>query len=147
MFISGQAIGSNAALLPKPMQEKFAKLFDDAPQIPYSDVLRVFQAEFGRPPSGPDGVFEIFEEQAIASASIAQVHRAKLWPVAGDTTENWVAVKVQKPDITKQMVWDLGAYRMVMWMFENWAFDLPVRPQWNCFRKYTDDYVGILRRW
>ncbi|KAE9406874.1 ABC1-domain-containing protein [Gymnopus androsaceus JB14] len=121
----GQAIGSNPAVLPKPMQEKFAKLFDDAPQIPYTQVLSVFQSEFGRPPSGPDGVFEIFEEQAVASASIAQVHRAKLWPVAGDTREHWVAVKIQKPDIAKQVKWDLGAYRCVMWMFER-AFDLPV---------------------
>ncbi|KAJ7594036.1 ABC1 family-domain-containing protein [Mycena floridula] len=117
----GQAIGANAGLLPKPIQAKFAKLFDDAPQIPYSSVLDVFKSEFGRVPAGPGGVFEIFEEQAIASASIAQVHKAKLW---GEDT--WVAVKVQKPDVGKQTEWDLGAYRMVMWMFENWAFDLPV---------------------
>lgn len=108
------------------MQLKFAKLFDDAPQIPYSTVLSVFKHEFGRLPSGPGGVFEIFEEEAIASASIAQVHKAKLWPVEGDTQEHWVAVKVQKPDVRQQMEWDLGAYRMVMWMFEHWAFDLPV---------------------
>ncbi len=108
------------------MQEKFAKLFDDAPQIPYSEVLSVFRSEFGRPPSGPNGVFEFFDENAIASASIAQVHKAKLWPAPGDTQEHWVAVKVQKPAVSKQTEWDLGAYRIVMWMFENWAFDLPV---------------------
>ncbi|RDX41427.1 hypothetical protein OH76DRAFT_1327926, partial [Lentinus brumalis] len=64
----GQAFANNAALLPRPMQEKFAKLFDDAPQVPYSTVERVFKAEFGRAPAGPDGVFAIFEEQAAASA-------------------------------------------------------------------------------
>ncbi|RDB24088.1 ABC1 family protein C10F6.14c [Hypsizygus marmoreus] len=122
----GQAIGANAGLLPKPMQIKFAKLFDDAPQIPYATVEQVFKHELGRPPCGPGGVFEIFEEQAVASASIAQVHKAKLWPAPGDTEEKWVAVKVQKPDVATQMEWDLGAYRAVMWMFENWAFDLPV---------------------
>ncbi|KAF8966801.1 ABC1 family-domain-containing protein [Flammula alnicola] len=127
----GQAIGANAAVLPKPMQVKFASLFDDAPQIPYSVVHDVFVKELGRPPSGPGGVFEIFEEQAVASASIAQVHKAKLWPTIGpdgqpETEERWVAVKVQKPDVSTQMEWDLGAYRAVMWMFENWAFDLPV---------------------
>ncbi|KAG6833288.1 hypothetical protein H0H87_008919 [Tephrocybe sp. NHM501043] len=108
------------------MQLKFAKLFDDAPQIPYSVVDKVFRSELGRPPCGPDGIFEVFEEQAVASASIAQVHRAKLWPRPGDTEEKWVAVKVQKPDVATQMEWDLGAYRAVMWMFEHWAFDLPV---------------------
>jgi len=113
-------------MLPKPIQENFSKLFDDAPQVPYSDVLEVFTAEFGRPPDGPDGIFEIFEKKAVASASIAQVHKAKLRPVEGDTEEKWVAVKIQKPAVAKQLEWDLGAYRLVMWMFENWAFDLPV---------------------
>ncbi|PPQ90807.1 hypothetical protein CVT25_012127 [Psilocybe cyanescens] len=127
----GQAIGANAAVLPKPMQVKFASLFDDAPQIPYSVVHDVCMRELGRPPSGPGGVFEVFEEKAVASASIAQVHKAKLWPRVNpdgtlDKEERWVAVKVQKPDVATQMVWDLGAYRAVMWMFENWAFDLPV---------------------
>jgi aarF domain-containing kinase len=112
-------------LLPKPMQAKFAKLFDDAPQVPYSTVLSVFQKEFGRPPAGPDGVFEVFEEKAVASASIAQVHRAKLKPRPGDIEEQWVAVKIQKPDVRKQMGWDLAAYRLVMWLFER-SFELPV---------------------
>ncbi|KZP19138.1 hypothetical protein FIBSPDRAFT_892939 [Athelia psychrophila] len=97
---SGRATGANTALLPEPMRDKFSKLFDDAPQIPYSTVLSVFKFEFGRPPTGPDGVFEIFEEEAVASASIAQVHKAK--------GGGWVAVKVQKPDVGKQVEWDLG---------------------------------------
>ncbi|KAL0068295.1 hypothetical protein AAF712_004682 [Marasmius tenuissimus] len=122
----GQVLAANSAVLPKPVQENFSRLFDDAPQVPYSDVLEVFVAEFGRPPDGPDGIFEIFEEKAVASASIAQVHKAKLRPLEGDTEEKWVAVKVQKPAVAKQLEWDLGAYRLVMWMFENWAFDLPV---------------------
>jgi len=113
------------------MQIKFASLFDDAPQVPYSVVHDVFVKELGRPPSGPDGVFEIFEEQAVASASIAQVHRAKLWPRPGpdgkpESDARWVAVKIQKPDVSRQMEWDLGAYRIVMWLFEHVAFDLPV---------------------
>ncbi|KAG9312628.1 ABC1-domain-containing protein [Chiua virens] len=101
----GQAIGANAPLLPRPIQDKFARLFDAAPQIPYSAVLSVFRSEF---------------EEAIASASVAQVHRARL------KSGEWVAVKIQKPDVTKQIEWDLGAFRMVMWAFEHWMFDLPV---------------------
>ncbi|KAI0795083.1 ABC1 family-domain-containing protein [Abortiporus biennis] len=120
----GQAIGNNAALLPRPIQDKFAKLFDDAPQIPYKDVEAVFISQFGRPPAGPDGIFEEFEEQAIASASVAQVHRAKIKTPDGDGP--WVAVKIQKPDVTKQVEWDLGAYRIVMWLYEHVFFDMPV---------------------
>lgn len=106
------------------MQEKFAKLFDDAPQIPYSVVKDVFQAEFGKPPDGPDGVFEVFEQKAAASASIAQVHRAKL--KKSDGSDEWVAVKIQKPDVNKQVEWDLGAFRIVMWIYEKYIFDMPV---------------------
>jgi len=101
------------------MQEKFAKLFDDAPQIPYSVVRTVFEKEFGKPPDGPNGIFEQFEEQAVASASVAQVHRAKL------KSGEWVAVKIQKPDVSKQVEWDLGAFRIVMWLYENYLFNVP----------------------
>ena len=121
---TGQAIGSNSALLPAPFQEKFAKLFDDAPQVPYSVVRDVLRAEYGREPMGPDGVFEVFEEEAVASASIAQVHRAKLKSPDGNGA--WVAVKVQKPAVSKQVEWDLLGYRGVMWLYENFLFDMPV---------------------
>ncbi|EFI26591.1 atypical/ABC1/ABC1-B protein kinase [Coprinopsis cinerea okayama7 len=136
----GQAIGANAAVLPKPMQIKFASLFDDAPQVPYKVVEEVIINELGKKPSGrtrEEGAFEVFDEKAVASASVAQVHKAKTWPrrvvkeVNGKMMEveeegEWVAVKIQKPSVAKQMEWDLAAYRFVMWMFENWAFDLPV---------------------
>lgn len=120
----GQAIGNNAALLPAPMQEKFAKLFDDAPQIPYSEVRSVIKSEFGKEPAGPDGLFEEFDQNAVASASIAQVHKAKL--KAPDGNGPVVAVKIQKPAVGKQVEWDLGAYRIVMWLYENYLFDMPV---------------------
>ncbi|KIY44701.1 ABC1-domain-containing protein [Fistulina hepatica ATCC 64428] len=121
----GQAIAANAAFLPKPVQEKFATLFDDAPQVPYKDLEAVFISEFGRPPDGPDGVFEYFDKTAVASASIAQVHKALLRPTPGDTREHWVAVKIQKPDVGIQTGWDLAAFKAVMWMFER-SFELPV---------------------
>ncbi|PCH36739.1 ABC1-domain-containing protein [Wolfiporia cocos MD-104 SS10] len=120
----GQAFANNAALMPKPMQEKFSRLFDDAPQIPFSVVKSVFEREFGKPLTGPDGIFGEFEERAAASASIAQVHRARL--KTADGSEQWVAVKVQKPDVSKQVEWDLGAFRIVMWIYENYLFDMPV---------------------
>jgi aarF domain-containing kinase len=108
------------------MQRKFSRLFDDAPQISYSTIRNVFLTEFGRP---PEEVFEVFEEEAVASASIAQVHRAKLWTkdaeMGAKEEERWVAVKIQKPDVGRQVEWDLGAFRIVMWMFEHWVFDLP----------------------
>ncbi|KAH9034755.1 ABC1 family-domain-containing protein [Lactarius pseudohatsudake] len=120
----GQAIGATAAFLPRPMQVKFSRLFDDAPQVPFADVAHVFQEDFGRPPSGPNGLFAEFEETAVASASIAQVHRARLRGEDGNAGD-WVAVKIQKPAVAKQMEPDLAAFRMVMWIYEHWVFDMP----------------------
>ena len=103
------------------MQAKFAKLFDDAAQVPLSQVLKVFESQFHRPPSGPGGVFEYFDPMAVASASIAQVHKAKLKEEDGG---GWVAVKVQKPEVGKQVTLDLAMFRLVMWAYENLIFDV-----------------------
>ena len=119
----GQAIASNAAVLPPAIQAKFAKLYDDAAQVPFSEILKVFESQFHRPPSGPGGVFEYFDPVAVASASIAQVHKAKLKEEDGG---GWVAVKVQKPDVGKQVDLDLAMFRLVMWVYENLLFDVKV---------------------
>lgn len=101
----GQAIAMQAAVLPPAFQQKFAQLFDNAPQVPYNEVLRVFKKEFNG--KTPDEVFlpGSFETEAIASASIAQVHRARLL----DGTP--VAVKIQKPEIATWIEWDLRSWR------------------------------------
>jgi aarF domain-containing kinase len=119
--LTGQAIASNAAVLPPAMQAKFAKLFDDAAQVPLSEVLKAFESQFHRPPSGPGGVFEYFDPVAVASASIAQVHKAKLKEEDGG---GWVAVKIQKPEVGKQVNLDLAMFRLVMWAYENLLFDV-----------------------
>jgi aarF domain-containing kinase len=59
----------------------------------------------------PLDVFAEFSEEPLASASIAQVHRARLKPGPGETEGRIVAVKVQKPAIKKQMELDLFSYR------------------------------------
>ena len=61
----------------------------------------------------PTEVFAEFSEEPLASASIAQVHRARLKPGPGETEGRIVAVKVQKPAIKKQMELDLFSYRYV----------------------------------
>lgn len=48
--------------------------------------------------------------EPLASASVAQVHKAKLRPEHGNP-DQIVAVKVQKPAIAKQMDWDLFSYK------------------------------------
>ncbi|CAG8535302.1 13420_t:CDS:10 [Funneliformis caledonium] len=112
----GQAIQVQSAILPPAYQRTFKTMYDDAPAVDFDQVIKIFHNDFN---CHPDDMFDDFERTAIASASVAQVHRAKL----KDGTP--VAVKVQKPDIGKQMNWDLMAYKMLMHVYE-YVFDLPL---------------------
>ncbi|KAI9513536.1 hypothetical protein F5148DRAFT_1156384 [Russula earlei] len=69
------------------MQLKISLIFDDTRHVHFREIAHVFQEEFGRPPSGPDGVFAESEEAAIANASVARVHRARL---RGSRWKTWV---------------------------------------------------------
>ncbi|EWC44143.1 hypothetical protein DRE_07200 [Drechslerella stenobrocha 248] len=113
----GQAIAMQSSVLPPAFQKMFAQLFDNAPQVSYKEVLRVFKEEFNG--QSPDDIFMpgSFEKQAIASASIAQVHRARL----KDGTP--VAVKIQKPQIATWIRWDLQSWSILMWL-ESKLFDV-----------------------
>lgn len=113
LFIKlGQSIGIQATILPKAYRDAFSTIFDAAPQVPYTEVEKVFREEFGG--KHPLDIFESFEETPIASASIAQVHRARLRLPGKDGQVGplrEVAVKVQKPAIKKQLNIDLWSYQ------------------------------------
>ena len=113
LFIKlGQSIGIQAAVMPKPYRDAFSTIFDAAPQVPYTEVEKVFMQEFNG--KRPLEIFETFDKMPIASASIAQVHRATLKiPQTGSDSPEFrqVAVKVQKPAIKKQLDLDLWSYR------------------------------------
>lgn len=113
----GQTLAMQSAVLPAPYARIFSNLFDDAPQVPWSQVKSLLEEEFGK---SPDDVFEHIERRAAASASIAQVHRGRL--KSGEE----VAIKVQKPEIQKQVDWDLWAYRQLVWIYEKYIFDIPM---------------------
>ncbi|WVF67199.1 hypothetical protein IAT40_001947 [Kwoniella sp. CBS 6097] len=120
----GQALGLQAALLPKPYKEAFGHVFDRAPAVSYDEVIGVFQSDLSM---NPLDLFATFSEEPMASASIAQVHQATLKPHAGGEGEQGrtVAVKVQKPAIVKQMDWDLFSYQSLTWLAEK-LFDMPM---------------------
>jgi len=109
----GQAIAMQSAVLPPEFQKMFARMFDDAPQNDWKDVEKVIREDFGG--RSPEEVFGVsfsnepgkgvMEKRARASASVAQVHWARL----ADGRE--VAIKVQKREIAQQVGWDLWAFK------------------------------------
>ncbi|KAI2620560.1 ABC1-domain-containing protein [Hypoxylon sp. NC1633] len=123
----GQAIAMQSAVLPPEFQRMFARMFDDAPQDEWVDVEKVIRKDFGG--RSVEDVFGVsftgeegkglMERRARASASVAQVHWARL----ADGRE--VAIKLQKPEIAKQVGWDLWAFKVVARIY-TWWFDLPL---------------------
>ena len=76
-------------LLPDEWIEVFEPMCNMAPTSPTKAVRQVVEEELGRP---IEEVFSSFSEKPIASASLAQVHKAIL-----KSTGEVVAVKVQHP--------------------------------------------------
>jgi len=94
----GQILSTRPDLLPVEYMQELGKLQDHVPPFGYSQVKIIVEKELGSPLAE---IFEDFEETPLASASIGQVHRARL--IDGDE----VAVKVQRQDIRKTVEVDL----------------------------------------
>ena len=96
----GQFIASTPSLFPREYVEEFQGCLDQTPSLPFSYVQGVLASEFaGRDLSE---IFTSIEEKPLASASIAQVHAAKL--VTGED----VVIKVQKPGVETILYTDLN---------------------------------------
>jgi ubiquinone biosynthesis protein len=94
----GQLMSTRADLLPPEYIEELKKLQDRVPPIPFSEIQEVIEAQLKRP------IEEIFAEcnrEALAAASVAQVHHATL--PSGEK----VVVKVIRPDIDKKIREDI----------------------------------------
>ena len=82
-------------------------LLDRVPALPYGEVERVFEEEIGRKPCQ---VFDFFDLEPLATASVAQVHTARL-------NGKKLAVKVQRPSVDHDFVADIrlmaGAIRLI----------------------------------
>ena len=96
-----QIVSSGKGLFPDELVEEFKRCRDRVPAEPFSHVRAVVEADLGRP---LEAVFERIDETPIASASIAQVHAARLREGGRD-----VVVKVQRPDVARLVRQDVAA--------------------------------------
>ncbi|GAA5560259.1 AarF/ABC1/UbiB kinase family protein [Acinetobacter seifertii] len=96
----GQFIASTPSLFPREYVEEFQGCLDQTPTLPFSYIQGVLASEF----EGRDlnQIFSYIDEKPLASASIAQVHAAKL------TTGEDVVIKVQKPGVETILYTDLN---------------------------------------
>ncbi|NHB57165.1 AarF/ABC1/UbiB kinase family protein [Acinetobacter sp. 194] len=96
----GQFIASTPSLFPREYVEEFQGCLDQTPSLPFSYVQGVLASEFAGRDLGE--IFASIDETPLASASIAQVHAAKL--VTGED----VVIKVQKPGVETILYTDLS---------------------------------------
>ena len=80
-------------------QDKLAELRDSAPPMSWTKIKQVLEREWDEP---VESLFEDLEHEAVAAASIGQVHRAVL------PDGRRVAVKIQYPEIADALEADLG---------------------------------------
>lgn len=119
----GQGLNSMSHVLPKEYTDALKVLLDRAPPVPVEEVRKTIMEDMGK---NLEEIFVRFDDTPVASASIAQVHQAWLPPPAdGSSTEPVkVAVKVRKPCISTQSMWDLYTYSTIMKLLKL-LFDLP----------------------
>ncbi|NMG49246.1 ubiquinone biosynthesis protein UbiB [Azoarcus communis] len=86
----GQILATRVDLFPPEWTAEFSKLQDAAPAIPFAELLPQLTEDLGEP---PEAIFPRLEMQALAAASLAQVHRA--WLADGTA----VILKVRRPGI------------------------------------------------
>lgn len=97
----GQIMSTRADLIPQDIITELKKLQDSVTPVPFPKIRDQVETELGCHLSD---VFESFDEVPLASASIAQVHRARLR--SGDDTAD-VVVKVQRPEVRDVMARDV----------------------------------------
>lgn len=105
----GQVVASSPGLFPKRYSDEFQRCLDRVRPFPLDRVKATIAAEFGR---SVDEVFASFEDAPLGSASIAQVHGARL----EDGQD--VVVKVQRAGIQRTVDADLWWMRRGAWVTE-----------------------------
>ena len=123
----GQAISTRRDLLPPDIADELAKLQDAVPPFPAEQALAIIEEAYGESVST---VFERFDKEPLAAASIAQVHTAKL------KTGTEVVVKVLRPGVTEQIERDLAVMRTIAGLAARyWEHGKRLKP-----REVVDEY-------
>jgi len=95
----GQMLSTRPDLIADEYADELGKLRSDVQTIPFSAVQKILEEELG---PGALKLFASFSEKPLAAASIGQVHQATM-----KKTEEKLAVKIQRPDITDTIKADI----------------------------------------
>ncbi len=101
----GQILSTRPDLLPEDYIEELSKLRDQAPPFSFDHIKQTFKEDFEE---DIEKVFEWVDAKPLASASIAQVHRAR----THDGKE--VIIKVQRPDMEENLLRDIQLFSRLL---------------------------------
>ena len=138
----GQVLSTRRDLLPLDVADELAKLQDRVPPFPAPLVHAQIEAAYGRP---ADQVFAEFDETPVASASVAQVHLARLHPENGG---HEVAVKILRPNMGAVIAHDLALLDSMAGVLETlWSDGKRLKPREVVaeFAKYLYDEFDLMR--
>lgn len=105
-----QIMSNRPDLLPEPLIHELKKLQSSVAPFPFEQVMQILEEDLSK---SPQLVFDFIEEKPVGSASIGQVHRAKL------ATGEDVVIKVRRPGVSKKMLQDLEIIKDIVVKAEN----------------------------
>ncbi|MFZ1042936.1 MAG: AarF/UbiB family protein [Anaerolineales bacterium] len=109
MIKVGQFLSARLDVLPAEITDELSGLQDEVPAEDFKAIKKLAEAEFGAP---LDEIFERFETEPLAAASLGQVHRARLRADAPEAEQfREVVVKIQRPFIDQLIDVDFSALR------------------------------------
>jgi len=135
----GQILSTRRDLLPDDIADELARLQDDVPPFPGRQARTTIEAALGAP---IEDVFTDFDETPLASASIAQVHTARLMDGAD------VVIKVLRPNVRAQISRDVSLLYTLAGLAERyWQHGRRLRPREVIaeFEKILFDELDLLR--
>jgi ubiquinone biosynthesis protein len=135
----GQVLSTRRDLMPPDVADELARLQDRVP--PFSSELAIAQITRSLR-AHPDELFASFEREPVASASIAQVHFARL------KNGKEVAVKVLRPGMKKSIDEDVALMHIAAdWIGRIWADSKRLKPKEVVaeFDKYLHDELDLMR--
>lgn len=136
MFIKlGQILSTRADLLPDAYRAELAKLQDEVAPVPAKAIADVIREDLGAP---PEELFASFDPEPLGSASIGQVHAARLF----DGRD--VVLKVRKPGVDELVRIDL---EIVASLVDEWSPRFPVLTQYDArglLRDFRDALMAEL---
>jgi ubiquinone biosynthesis protein len=138
----GQVLSTRRDLLPPDVAEELAKLQDRVPPFPAAAARAIVERAFGR---RIEDIFETFEAEPVASASIAQVHFATM---RGTGPVHEVAVKVLRPGMLAVIEKDLALlHQLAAWIERLSADGRRLRPREVVaeFDVYLHDELDLVR--